>query len=82
LPYQSGNGYASQENAPCRPGNRPHQRPQRTRKTDRWQREIERQKLAELIREEEKKVSNLDTSVAKWMRARQYREFISALEES
>jgi hypothetical protein len=40
------------------------------------------QKLAELIREEEKKVSNLDTRVTNWLCARHYREFIAALEQS
>jgi hypothetical protein len=44
--------------------------------------EIQHQKLAELIREEEKKVSNLDTWVTNWLRARHYREFIAALEQS
>lgn len=44
-------------------------------------REIERQKLAELIREEEKKVSTLDSWVTNWVQARKYREFISALAE-
>jgi hypothetical protein len=46
------------------------------------QREIERQKLSDLIREEEKKVSTLDSWVSNWVHARQYREFISALAEA
>ncbi len=54
---------------------------ERQREIERRQKEIERQKLAELIHKEEKKVSSLDTWVTNWLRARQYREFISALEQ-
>jgi hypothetical protein len=55
---------------------------ERREEIKRREEEIQRQKLAELIREEEKKVSNLDTWVTNWLRARRYREFISALEQS
>lgn len=54
---------------------------ERQQEIERRQREIERQKLAELIHEEEKKVSNFDNWVTNWLRASQYREFISALEQ-
>jgi superfamily II RNA helicase len=55
---------------------------ERQQEIQRREEEIQRQKLAELIREEEKKVSNLDTWVTNWLRARHYREFILALEQS
>jgi hypothetical protein len=55
---------------------------ERQQEIQRREEEIQRQKLAELIREEEKKVSSLDTWVTNWLRARHYREFILALEQS
>jgi hypothetical protein len=55
---------------------------ERREEIQRREEEIKRQKLAELIREEEKKVSNLDTWITNWLRARHYREFIAALEQS
>jgi hypothetical protein len=48
---------------------------------ERREREIERFKLSEQIRDEEKKLANLDAWVTNWSRARLYREFISTLEE-
>ncbi len=47
----------------------------------RRQREIERLELASQIQEEEKKVAGLDSWVNSWMRATQYRDFITALEK-
>jgi hypothetical protein len=55
---------------------------ERREEIKRREEEIQHQKLAELIREEEKKVSNFDTWVTNWLRARHYREFIVALEQS
>ena len=49
---------------------------------ERRERQSERFKLSEQIREEEKKLENLDTWVTNWSRARLYREFILALDES
>jgi hypothetical protein len=54
---------------------------ERQQEIERREREIERFKLSEQIREEEKKLENFDAWVANWSRARLYREFISALEE-
>jgi len=49
---------------------------------ERRRREIERQKLAEQIRNEEEKVANLETWVSNWTRAGQYRDFIFSLEKA
>jgi hypothetical protein len=38
--------------------------------------------LGQQIREEEEKFADLDGTVTNWIRAKQYREFISALERS
>ena len=55
---------------------------ERQRKIKEREREIERYRLSEKIREEEKKVETLDEWVTNWSRARLYREFVSALEAS
>ncbi len=52
----------------------------RQQEIERREREIERFRLAEQIREEEKKLAELDAWVANWSRAHLYREFISSLE--
>jgi hypothetical protein len=52
----------------------------RQRDIARRQGEIERQELAIQIKEEEKKLANLDSWVTNWVRAQQVREFIVALE--
>jgi hypothetical protein len=51
-------------------------------KIEHQKREVERQKLAEQIHEEEQKLEGLDSWVVNWVRAGQYREFIAALEHS
>ena len=51
-------------------------------KIERQKQEVERQKLAEQIHEEEQKLERLDSWVADWVRAGQYREFVAALEHS
>jgi hypothetical protein len=48
----------------------------------RRQRELELQGLAEQIRSEEKQVANFESWVTSWLRAKQYREFIAALEDT
>ena len=52
----------------------------RQRDIARRQGEIERQELAIQIKEEEKKLANLDSWVTNWVRAQQVQEFIVALE--
>jgi hypothetical protein len=47
----------------------------------RGQLEIKRLDLADQIQAEEKKVADLDSWVNSWMRATQYRDFITVLEE-
>ena len=48
----------------------------------RRQREMELLEFGEQIKDEEQKLSNLDGWVTNWARARQYREFINAPEQS
>ena len=54
----------------------------RQREIEQREREIERFKLSEQIREEEKKLATFDSWVTNWSRANLYRDFISALESS
>lgn len=59
-----------------------HAEEMRLQEIARRQREIERQELAQKIQEEEQRLANLDAWVTNWVRARQFREFIAALEQS
>jgi len=57
-----------------------HKEKQRQQEIERIKKQKELDELAEQIKEEEQKVQDLEGWVTDWVRARQMREFIAALE--